>query len=344
MKKLLAVVLSLMALSSALTGCGSDIETSTSKDGTTSKEVTQSKNELDDSSVESETDTDTDEEPNKNLDSTEDSDTAETDKTGSTDFSIDNYNVASFDSLDLSLASDTPLGEQVISDVELNDEIFNGLNALKNSSKYTVEMTMYTVSEGMTFDVPMVLCSDGASSYVTSNTLGLNLEILTLGDGQQYLLNSDECIYCKADDPDLSDIDASDAKSETEEIFDIQDNAVEASTVVVDDDEFTRVKYTQDDSNCYAYFYGNRLAYMTMSFSSDSYDESVGAIVIVDEFNTDCNVDFDNMLALYEEVSTEDYMGFAFGDMFSGLGDVLSGESDLDLNFETGDYSNTVVE
>jgi len=318
MKKLLAMCMSILVIGTAFVGCGTSEDTDTSSDNTS---INTREPEGVATNTTTSTESATEATTTESVDSDSD-DIAMDTETGTVTADVDEYAVGST-GLEFKTDQSAPLGEQIGEEVDLTDELKSQLGQLERSDEYTMDIHSYTFGGSYTIEVPMIATAKGDDTYVSTNFMGMDMEILTL-DGQNYFINSESKIYCPASAEDASA--TGEASNNVNTITGLQDDAKSACKVIVNGEDMVRIACTTDELGCYAYLSDDKLRYI-----ASVYEEKVGTLMVIDTISQECNEQLLSIPSDYREVTIEEYMGSAYGDVFDSL---LGEEAEFPFDYD----------
>lgn len=204
----------------------------------------------------------------------------------------------------LSGNAETPLGETVGDEIEVDTSAFDDIANLNTAEAFTFDVFLSLNADGVSMEMPMVISTDGNSTYTNVNMLGINAVSL-MTDGKTYYIDDTNKVYYVEDGIEEGATDGILDSMDMSSFTDISDSIKSANKVTIDGAEFERYLATAEEGDVCIYVANGKLVYFA--------DETT--LLTINEISDKPRTDLFEIPSDYKEVSEEEYSELMYGDL-----------------------------
>lgn len=230
---------------------------------------------------------------------------------------------------------DAPLGETIIKEVEDGEKDIEALKAVAKSEDLMIGFDLEQLG------MEAMLAKKGENVYAKTSMFGITATMLAL-DGQVYLINDENKVYCKGTENDMAGFTAEELALDGA----WDGELLGAWDVEIDGGTFRRLKVkASDGSTNFMYLYDDELKYVIGFMDEDEVIESEeqtdvtdeeteeSAVMLVTAYRTtDIDESYFQLPADYKEVTADEYYELMYGDLGMDFEDETLDDTDIEVD------------
>lgn len=230
---------------------------------------------------------------------------------------------------------DAPLGETIIKEVEDGEKDIEALKAVAKSEDLMIGFELEQLG------MEAMLAKKGENVYAKTSMFGITATMLAL-DGQVYLINDENKVYCKGTENDMAGFTAEELALDGA----WDGELLGAWDVEIDGGTFRRLKVkASDGSTNFMYLYDDELKYVIGFMDEDEVIESEeqtdvtdeeteeSAVMLVTAYRTtDIDESYFQLPADYKEVTSDEYYELMYGDLGMDFEDETLDDTDIEVD------------
>ena len=230
---------------------------------------------------------------------------------------------------------DAPLGETIIKEVEDGEKDIEALKAVAKSEDLMIGFDLEQLG------MEAMLAKKGENVYAKTSMFGITATMLAL-DGQVYLINDENKVYCKGTENDMAGFTAEELALDGA----WDGELLGAWDVEIDGGTFRRLKVkASDGSTNFMYLYDDELKYVIGFMDEDEVIESEeqtdvtdeeteeSAVMLVTAYRTtDIDESYFQLPADYKEVTSDEYYELMYGDLGMDFEDETLDDTDIEVD------------